>query len=227
VLTQPASHARVAPQTLAAHPYRATPIHREEVVSALAAMRRAGAKLKTRALRLDVLRSCLNSAIEDGLLSANPAARAGRFLQPAPAERRREIELSVFTAEELRQVVDTARAQFPREVHILVLTLARTRLRPGEGRCLQISDVDLKARQRNPALGPRPGGTRYGIAGPGERDSADPPKQRGFDTGFVTSGTRSRARLGGRPRTYATAAARQRAYRARRRLVLVPAVSGA
>jgi integrase len=122
-------------------------IRREEVVSALAAMRRAGAKLKTRALRLDVLRSCLNSALEDGLLSANPAARAGRFLQPAPAERRREIELSVFTAEELRRIVDSARAQFPREVHILVLTLARTGLRPGEGRCLQISDVDLKARQ--------------------------------------------------------------------------------
>ena len=53
----------------------------------------------------------------------------------------------MFTAEELRQLIDVARAQFPPEIHVLVLTLARTGLRPGEGRCLQIADVDLAVRQ--------------------------------------------------------------------------------
>jgi hypothetical protein len=58
--------------------------------------------------------------------------------------------------------------------------------------------------------------------------SADPQKQRGNDTGFITSGTpRTGARRGGRPRVYPVAdpAARHRqaarAYRARRR-VLIP-----
>ena len=85
--------------------------------------------------------------MEDGLLQANPAARAGRFLLASHVERRREVELSVFTAEELRQLIDVARAEFPREIYVLVLTLARTGLRPGEGRCLQIADVDLAVRQ--------------------------------------------------------------------------------
>jgi integrase len=57
------------------------------------------------------------------------------------------VELSVFTAEELRQLIDVARAEFPLEIYVLVLTLARTGLRPGEGRCLQVADVDLAVRQ--------------------------------------------------------------------------------
>ena len=47
----------------------------------------------------------------------------------------------------MRQLIGVARAEFPREIYVLVLTLARTGLRPGEGRCLQIADVDLAVRQ--------------------------------------------------------------------------------
>ncbi len=126
---------------------RLTAIRREEILTALDVMRQSGTRSKTRALRLSVLRSCLNSAMEDGLLQANPAARAGRFLLASHVERRHEVELSVFTAEELRQLIDVARAEFPPEIYVLVLTLARTGLRPGEGRCLQIADVDLAVRQ--------------------------------------------------------------------------------
>jgi integrase len=126
---------------------RLTAIRRQEILTVLDAMRQGGTKSKTRALRLNVLRSCLNSAVEDGLLTANPAARAGRFLLPTHGERRREVELSVFTAEELRWIMQVARVEFPREIYLLVLTLARTGLRPGEGRCLQIADVEFPARQ--------------------------------------------------------------------------------
>jgi hypothetical protein len=78
-------------------------------------------------------------------------------------------------------------------------------------------------RQRPPSV---PGIRGNGpVAGRVGEALADPPKQRGFEMGFVTSGTRPRARRGGRPRIYAAPAARQRAYRARRRLVLIPAVS--
>ena len=45
----------------------------------------------------------------------------------------------MFTAEELRQLINVARADFPLEIYVLVLTLARTGLRPGEGRCLQVA----------------------------------------------------------------------------------------
>jgi hypothetical protein len=55
------------------------------------------------------------------------------------------------------------------------------------------------------------------IAGWNGAPLGNPPKQRGFDTGFVTSRTPSGGRRGGRPRIYPESAARQRAYRARRR----------
>jgi hypothetical protein len=46
---------------------------------------------------------------------------------------------------------------------------------------------------------------------------ANPPKQRRSEMGFVTPRTRQAPRRGGRPLIYAAPAARQRAYRARRR----------
>ena len=55
------------------------------------------------------------------------------------------------------------------------------------------------------------------IPGRGADTLADTPKQRRSEMGFVTPRTRQAPRRGGRPRIYAAPAARQRAYRARRR----------
>jgi hypothetical protein len=61
-------------------------------------------------------------------------------------------------------------------------------------------------------------GPRAQIPGSGDSPSADPPKQRGFDTGLYDA--RTGPRRGGRPRRHATRQAAQaaasRAYRARR-----------
>jgi integrase len=65
---------------------------------------------------------------------------------------------------ELRQLTDVARAEFPLEIYVLVLTLARTGLRPGEGRCLQIADVDLAVRQLWVRRTEGPRGRKHGIA---------------------------------------------------------------
>jgi len=89
------------------------------------------------------LRSCLSAAVEDGLLAANPAARIGRAIKAAAPE---EDRLShALTSEELDLVLRRAEAEVP-EAYPLLLTLARTGMRQGEGLGLRIGDIDLAHR---------------------------------------------------------------------------------
>ena len=86
------------------------------------------------------LRALLASAVDDGLLVANPAARIGRFVsnrEGTPTER-----LDSFTAEEVRHLLAKCQAHFP-EGYPLLLTLARTGIRIGEAAGLAWEDVDL------------------------------------------------------------------------------------
>jgi hypothetical protein len=86
---------------------------------------------------------------------------------------------------------------------------ALSRLRRGAGLPGLARPPGSVGRHRNPG--------EWGHSGLERRPLGDPPKQRGFDTGFVTPRTPPGARRGGRPRIYSESAARQRAYRARRR----------
>lgn len=86
------------------------------------------------------LRAVLASAMDDGVLATNPAARVGRFTvnrEGTPTER-----LDIFTAEELRHLLATCQTHFP-EGYPLVLTLARTGARIGEAAGLAWEAVDL------------------------------------------------------------------------------------
>jgi integrase len=86
------------------------------------------------------LRALLASAVDDGILPSNPAARIGRFVtnrEGTPTER-----LDPFTAEEVRHLLATCQAHFP-EGSPLLLTLARTGIRIGEAAGLAWEDVDL------------------------------------------------------------------------------------
>jgi integrase len=86
------------------------------------------------------LRAALASAVDDGLLVANPAARMGRFTvnrEGTPTEK-----ADPFTDEELRHLLATCREQFPQGSPLL-LTLARTGVRIGEAAGLMWEDVDL------------------------------------------------------------------------------------
>jgi hypothetical protein len=108
--------------------------------------------------------------------------------------------------------------------------MATVALTPAEFNAIRI-EAALAAWRRQPptrpqeASGPssKPRGNTN-IPGPRETPSADPHKQRGFETGKDDGATvrrRPDPRRGGRPRQYATVAdknrAASRAYRARRR----------
>src|SRR5262245_19169125 len=86
---------------------------------------RGGLKPGTVRLLVATLRTILNAAVEDGLISTNPAARLGRFVRSDGAE---DEAPDPFTAEEVSQILHTAEREYP-EWRPFFLTLARTGLR--------------------------------------------------------------------------------------------------
>src|SRR5262249_20841506 len=91
---------------------------------------------------LSALRGCLNQAVEDGHLPANPAARLGKLLRAREEIRKQADPLS---ADELSSELATCRewsikrgtADSRRWFFPFILTLARTGLRLGEAIALQ------------------------------------------------------------------------------------------
>jgi integrase len=99
------------------------------------AMRRSSVRLIVATLRV-----ILNAAVEDGLLTMNPALRLGRLLRPADPSGFEQERPDPFTADEIEKLLTTAEREIP-EWYSLVLTLARTGLRIGEALGLQWADV--------------------------------------------------------------------------------------
>jgi integrase len=86
---------------------------------------------------LIVVSSIFNAAIEDGLLSVNPAARIGKYLK-VPCRRGKAAFL---TAEEGHALLEAAKTHNPR-IHPLLFAGLRTGIRQGELIGLQWGDVD-------------------------------------------------------------------------------------
>jgi integrase len=103
-------------------------------------MDKLGAGLKPRTVKghLDVLRACLSAAVEDGLISVNPAARLGKFV-PRSGEGQ---AFEIFTRAEVTTLLEVAERDMP-DAYPIVLTLARTGLRIGEALTLLADDVDF------------------------------------------------------------------------------------
>jgi integrase len=118
---------------------------RAQLTTHLAALEVAGLKYKTVCLALDVLRTCLNAAVQDGHLPANPAARLMRFLTRPRATRAVDVRC-LFSESELRTLLMTAERDFP-ELYPIVLVMARTGLRLGEVLLLQPGDFDFEHRR--------------------------------------------------------------------------------
>ncbi len=86
------------------------------------------------------LSTILSQAVEDELLTANPAFRLGKYLRSADDPER---EIRPFTRVEASLVVATARERFP-EWHPWVLCGLRTGLRAGELLALQWGDINWR-----------------------------------------------------------------------------------
>lgn len=87
------------------------------------------------------LSAIFTHAMEDGITTANPAARPGRFLKTG--DRRDKIDF--LTPEEGRALLDAARAHYPRAFPLLLMAM-RTGLRQGEIIALQWGDMDWKGK---------------------------------------------------------------------------------
>jgi len=90
---------------------------------------------------LIVLRVILNSAVEDGLLQGNPAAKMGRFL-PADPE---QFEPVALTRDETQLFLEAVDADF----QLLFLTLVRTGMRWGEAAALRWGDIQFGKNQED------------------------------------------------------------------------------
>lgn len=90
---------------------------------------------------LHVLGALLARAVEDGLISANPAQ--GLVKEIAAPVCREVAEVEVFTPEELSRLLAVAEQEYP-EWHPFILCLARSGVRLGEAIGLEWGDVDFE-----------------------------------------------------------------------------------
>lgn len=113
-----------------------------------------GASVGTVALTLAVLRSLLNAALEDGLVTANPAARLGRALRlPSKADRTEHVK--ALDVDQVRALCASAAPAW----RPLWFLLSRTGLRIGEALVLQWVDLDLGRLELRVARAVAPDGT--------------------------------------------------------------------
>jgi integrase len=89
----------------------------------------------------DVLRSCLHSAVEDGIIPVNPAARLGALATKG----RKAAPVEVYAPGMLAFVLSEAK-RLDLLLYPIVLLLARTGMRIGEALALQARDIDLDNR---------------------------------------------------------------------------------
>jgi integrase len=91
---------------------------------------------------VNTLVAILNSAVEDGLIPSNPAARLGKVIRQ---DQTQVEEIEVFTPEELATLLDVAAREWP-EYHPFLLLLARTGMRLGEAMALRWEDIEWRSR---------------------------------------------------------------------------------
>ncbi len=103
---------------------------------------------KSLSVILGTLHTCLNEAVDQGIIIANPAARRGKSLARALGPRQAETEERVraMTRPELALFLDTARTETA-DYHALLFTLSRTGCRIGEALALKWGDLDFAGRK--------------------------------------------------------------------------------
>ncbi len=121
-------------------------INREQVKAWIAGL--CAGKLSRNTVRLAVttLRTVLNAAREDGLISTNPADKLGRFVKTEKPKR----EAAALTAGEAEQLLSKAKATCSFQVYALLMTAVRAGLRRGELVALKWGDLQFGADNEDP-----------------------------------------------------------------------------
>ena len=101
-----------------------------------------GVSPNTVRLALAPVKALLATAVEEGLIRANPAAGV-RIAQATAEEQAEDERVKALTEEELRRLL----AEIPSEWRLFFEFLAHTGLRIGEAIALRWSDVDLGQRR--------------------------------------------------------------------------------
>lgn len=83
----------------------------------------------------------LNVAVDDGVLTANPAHRLGKIFKKKKAHG----DIQPYSQDELVSLLESFKSHFP-EHYPMALTLARTGMRLGEALALQWDDIDFDGR---------------------------------------------------------------------------------
>ena len=94
------------------------------------------------------LHTILQQAVDDQVLTVNPASRMGRLLSEKSTGRQVDVK-NPFTSDEIRQYLEAARAHYP-EHYVLFLLLCRTGMRLGEALGLHWDDIQLGASEHDP-----------------------------------------------------------------------------
>ncbi|MGH7961840.1 MAG: tyrosine-type recombinase/integrase [Candidatus Binatia bacterium] len=89
------------------------------------------------------LSGMFTSAVEDGHVSLNPAARL--FKRSRPGQRNHKPKVDFLTKEELTVLLESCKEHFPGD-YALLLTLGRAGFRIGEAVALQWEDIDFSNR---------------------------------------------------------------------------------
>jgi integrase len=121
-------------------------LHKSAVRSFLAEKLTSGLSRNSVRIMHATVRAMLNTAVDDGVLLANPADRLGKHLRLASTAAARDGEVKALSRDQLRHFLGVTRAQRP-QWHVFFLTLARTGLRLGEAFALQWNQVNFEARE--------------------------------------------------------------------------------
>jgi integrase len=114
-------------------------VTREDIKEIIATMVVKGLSKSTVANTMAPVREMFNHAIDDGVLTANPSARIGRFLRHT---KDRRADVNPLTREEVSRLLEAAQQYTPR-YYPLFLSAVRTGMRIGELLGLQWGDIDF------------------------------------------------------------------------------------
>jgi integrase len=121
-------------------------LSRQHIRNAVKAFHREGLSNSTIRWFLNVIQSCLASAVEDGHLAANPAVKSTKWLLRATTTTNKRQLQTVFSAAEIKLLLQHAAHRTPM-THAMVFTLARTGLHISELMGLRVEDLDFERRE--------------------------------------------------------------------------------